>query len=201
VTKIQVGTSDIDIDVKNRDEILKHFRSIAALERINDSEMIKHKNGVYFHEVPNDPLTGICTIDYKTANTSGFQKIDFLNVHVYDDIDDRAELQRLIEAEPIWELLHDPEIVGNLFQLSNQVGIVLQWKPSSIEELAMLIAMIRPAKYHLITATSWDKVKSEIWIKPQNDKAYLKKPHAIAYAYAIVAQLNKLTEIMASVLG
>ena len=194
-----IGTSDIDIDVKNRDDILIHFKHLIALERITENvDLIKHKNGVYFHEVPVDPLTGVCTIDYKTANMLGFQKIDFLNVHVYDNIKDREELKRLISLEPIWELLEDSEIVQHLFQLSNQISIVQHWKPKSVEELAMLIAMIRPGKFHLIGASSWKSVSSEIWVKPKNDKPYLKKPHAIAYAYAIVAQLNKLTELIAS---
>lgn len=193
-----IGTSDIDIDVKNRDDILQYFKHIPALERINDSELVKHKNGVYFHEVPVDPISNICSIDYKNSNTLGFQKIDFLNVHVYDNIESRDELKRLINVEPIWELLYDADIAANLFQLSNQISILAHWKPKSIEELSMLIAMIRPAKFYLITAQSWDHVRKEIWIKPQSDKAYLKKPHAIAYSYAIIAQLNKLTEIIAS---
>ena len=60
----------------------------------------------------------------------------------------------------------------------------------------MLIAMIRPAKRHLIGCGSWDKVREEIWVKPTNGEAYFKHAHAVAYAHAIVAQLNALIEVL-----
>jgi DNA polymerase III alpha subunit len=61
--------------------------------------------------------------------------------------------------------------------------------PSSIEQLAMFIALLRPGKRHLI-GKSWQTIEAEIWIP--TEKYYFKKSHAIAYATSIVVQLNLL---------
>jgi hypothetical protein len=53
--------------------------------------------------------------------------------------------------------------------------------------------MIRPAKRMLI-GESWDTVMTSIWKKPENDEYYFKKAHAIAYAAAIVVQMNLICE-------
>ena len=187
--------TDIDIDVKNRDEILSTLKYTKGIERIVDGEFIFHKSGVYFDGIPTDPIKGCAIIPYKEAEMLGYQKIDFLNVHVYDKIKTRDDLKMLVNQEPIWELFTYPEFVENLFQLNNQVSIVMAWPPTSVMQLAMLLAMIRPAKCHLIGALSWEKIESEIWdYSTVNGKAYLKKAHAVAYALAIVAQLNQLVQ-------
>jgi DNA polymerase III alpha subunit len=66
-------------------------------------------------------------------------------------------------------------------------------KPTSIEQLAAIIAMIRPAKRHLI-GKSWNEVMSEVWTRPSNNEYYFKKSHATAYAAAIVVQMNLICE-------
>lgn len=187
--------TDIDIDTKNRDELIKVFKCIPALERFNDDELIKHKSGVHFDDIPTDPITGYSSIPYKDAELLGYQKIDFLNVSVYNDVKDRAHLKELINTEPQWELFKIPEIVGELFQLGNQVSITMHWAPTNIDELAMLIAMIRPAKKHLIGAMGWEEIKKDIWdYTNTNNQAYFKKSHAYAYAHAIIVQLNALVQ-------
>jgi hypothetical protein len=65
--------------------------------------------------------------------------------------------------------------------------------PTSIEQLAAVLAMIRPAKRHLI-GKPWTTVMSEVWIKPENNDYYFKKSHATAYAAAIVVQMNLICE-------
>lgn len=188
--------TDIDIDTKNRDELLSLLEGCytPATERITDDGLQKHKSGVYFDNIPKDPTTGLASIDYKEAEDLGYQKVDFLNVRVYENVRDRKHLEELLERPVQWEAFTVPEIIGELFQLGNQVSTVLTWPPTSIEELAMLIAMIRPAKRHLIGCDSWDKVREEIWEKPTNGEAYFKKAHAFAYSHAIVVQLNALIE-------
>lgn len=188
--------TDIDIDTKNRDDLLKALEGCytPATERITDDGLQKHKSGVYFDNIPKDPTTGLASIDYKEAEDLGYQKVDFLNVRVYENVRDRKHLEELLERPVQWEAFTVPEIIGELFQLGNQVSTVLTWPPTSIEELAMLIAMIRPAKRHLIGCDSWDKVREEIWVKPTNGEAYFKKAHGFAYAHAIVVQLNALIE-------
>jgi DNA polymerase III alpha subunit len=66
-------------------------------------------------------------------------------------------------------------------------------KPRSVEQLAMVLALIRPGKRHLI-GKIWPAVESEIW-KLSNDGEYVfKKSHAIGYALAIVVQMNLMIE-------
>ncbi len=189
---------DVDIDVKNRKELLDLIPHIPATERIVDGEFVPHKSGVFFDDIPFDPETGLASIEYKKAEELGYQKVDFLNVHVYDKVRDRAHLQQLLRTPVRWELFQVPEIVGELFQLGNQISVVLTWPPTNAMQLAMLIAMIRPAKFHLVQADSWDEIASKIWTKPTNGKAYFKKAHAVAYSYAIMVQLNALVESLES---
>jgi hypothetical protein len=56
-----------------------------------------------------------------------------------------------------------------------------------------VLAMIRPAKRSLI-GKDWNSVMNEVWTKPVNDEYYFKKSHAIAYATAIVVQMNLICE-------
>jgi DNA polymerase III alpha subunit len=66
-------------------------------------------------------------------------------------------------------------------------------KPTSIEELAAVLAVIRPAKRYLI-GKDWQTVKNEVWQKPAGDEYYFKKAHAVAYAAVIVVQMNLICE-------
>jgi DNA polymerase III alpha subunit len=66
-------------------------------------------------------------------------------------------------------------------------------KPTSVEQLAAILAMIRPAKRYLI-GKDWTTVMTEVWTKPANDEYYFKKSHATAYAMAIVVQMNLICE-------
>jgi hypothetical protein len=66
-------------------------------------------------------------------------------------------------------------------------------KPTSILQLAAVLAMIRPAKRHLI-GESWTTVMETIWTKPEDGEYYFKKAHAVAYAMAVVVQMNLICE-------
>ena len=66
-------------------------------------------------------------------------------------------------------------------------------KPKSVEELAEVLAVIRPAKRHLLNESK-EKISSEVWVKPDDGSYYFKKAHAIAYALSIVVQLNLFCE-------
>jgi hypothetical protein len=66
-------------------------------------------------------------------------------------------------------------------------------QPTSIEQLAAVLAMIRPAKRHLI-GKDWQTVMKEVWTKPETNDYYFKKSHATAYAAAIVVQMNLICE-------
>jgi len=66
-------------------------------------------------------------------------------------------------------------------------------KPTTIPQLAAVLAMIRPAKRHLI-GQPWNKVLEEVWEKPEGDEYFFKKSHATAYAVAVVVQMNLICE-------
>ena len=180
---------DIDIDFANRDVILEKLRHRVA--KLNETK--KHNTGVYFTEIPSNPVTNISTIDYKTADKRGYFKLDFLKVSLYKNIRNEDHLNTLIAKEPIWSLLEHTDFVEQLFHVGDHGSILEKMKPQSVEELAMVLAIIRPGKRHLLGKT-WNDMKETIWKKPTNNEYYFKKAHAIAYAMAIVVQMNLLCE-------
>ena len=133
------------------------------------------------------------TIDHKKAEDRGFFKIDVLNVGLYRDIQDPEHLERLMSMPVQWALLEHDEIVENLFHVNGHGDILRALKPQSIPQLAAMLAIIRPAKRHLLNS-DWDTIMNNVWIKPEGDQYYFKKSHAIAYAQAVVVQLNLLVE-------
>lgn len=183
---------DIDIDFVDRDGALKLFKHIPA-SRVDGETMTKHNTGVYMHSVPIDPITGICEIPYSDAEELGYFKIDFLNVGIYKGIKNEEHLNQLMETEPLWDLLEQDDFVNLLFHVNGHGVILRQMKPTSIAQLAAILAMIRPAKRHLI-GKSWKEVMDEVWTKPINGEYYFKKSHATAYAVAIVVQMNLICE-------
>jgi DNA polymerase III alpha subunit len=66
-------------------------------------------------------------------------------------------------------------------------------KPRTIEQLAAVLAMIRPAKRYLI-GKDWNTVLNEVWKKPESEEYFFKKSHATAYAVAVVVQMNLICE-------
>jgi len=184
---------DIDIDFVDRDHILEKIRHINASIREADGSLKKHNTGVYYTEIPYNPITNSSNIDYKEAEKRGYFKIDFLNVNLYKDIKNENHLKELINTEPLWDLLESEEFSNLLFHINGHSDILKVMKPKSIEELAAVLAMIRPAKRHLV-GKSWNEIMIEVWRKPDNDEYYFKKSHAIAYATAVVVQMNLICE-------
>jgi len=107
----------------------------------------------------------LSTLDYKTAEERGYFKLDFLNVSIYKSVRDEKHLTQLMEKEPVWELLEHQEFTDQVFHLSGHSEILKKLKPSSVEELAAVLAIIRPAKRHLVNAT-WETILEEVWTKP-----------------------------------
>ena len=140
---------DVDIDMANRDLFLDAVNHIPASIR-RDHGFEKHKTGVYFQPIPTFPLEGYSTIDHKQAEDEGYFKVDFLNNTIYQKVNNEAHLNKLLSSPPMWELLEHAEIVGQLYHINNYADIVKSYKPTSVEQLAMILAIIRPAKKHLI---------------------------------------------------
>ena len=183
---------DIDIDFVDRDQALTLFKHVRA-SRIDNGSLVKHNTGVYFHEVPVDALENVSAVPYDLAEEQGYFKIDFLNVGIYKGVRNENHLTQLMNTEPLWDLLEQEDFVNLLFHINGHSDILKKMKPTSVEQLAAILAMIRPAKRYLI-GKSWDEVMKEVWQKPDNDEYYFKKSHAIAYAMAIVVQMNLICE-------
>ncbi len=183
---------DIDIDFADRDLVLDKLETITAAIADNGS-FKKHNTGIYCHSIPYNPATGLSTIDYKEAEDRGYFKIDFLNVGIYEGVKSEAHLVQLMETEPLWDLLLQDDFVNLLFHVNSHGSILRQMEPKSIEQLAAVLAMIRPAKRYLI-GKDWTTVMTEVWTKPENDDYFFKKAHAIAYAQAVVVQMNLICE-------
>lgn len=183
---------DVDIDLADRTNILNVVRHVpASIEK--SGEFTKHNTGVYFQSIPTFPLEGYSAIDHKQAEQQGWFKVDFLNNKVYNGVRDEHHLQQLLDTEPMWDLLEHAEVVGQLYHINNYAHVLQAYKPTSIEQLAMILAIIRPAKKHLM-GKPFDEIELTVWDKPEEDVYYFKKAHAIAFATAIVVQLNRICE-------
>ena len=191
---INIAKTDIDIDVKSRDVLLEKLKHIPA-SIIQNGEIKKHNTGVYFTDIPVHPFTNSANIDYKEAEDRGYFKLDILNVSVYEKVKNEKHLQELIDQEPDWSLLEHKEIVEQLFHIHNHFDIVNTLKPKSIEQLAAVLAIIRPAKRYL-AKQNWNEIESNVWQKPTDGTYYFKKSHAIGYALAICVQMNILSNVI-----
>lgn len=183
---------DIDIDFYNRNQALELFDHIVA-SRIDGDEIKPHNTGIYVTSIPVNRLTNQSTLDYREAEQRGYFKIDFLNLSVYQDIISEEHLLELMNKEPVWELLEDADFCNRLFHLNGHAGILQEMKPRSVEQLAAVLAMIRPAKKHLI-GKSWTEVLNEVWVKPETNDYYFKKSHSISYSMVIIVQMNLICE-------
>jgi hypothetical protein len=183
---------DVDLDFLDRKKALDVIQHIPAAI-LENGTFKKHNTGVYCHSIPYNPLTGTASIDYKTAEARGYFKLDFLNVSAYSGVRDDEHLNQLINTEPLWDLLEQKEFSDMLFHVNGHHGVLYEMKPKSILELAAVLAIIRPAKRHLIGKT-WDEINEEVWIKPTTDEYYFKKAHAISYSHVIVMQMNLICE-------
>lgn len=188
---------DVDIDFADREQLLQILSHVPASLSMPNKTRQKHKTGVYFHPVPVNPYTGWCSVDYKEADELGFFKVDLLNVSLYQKVKSKEHLDQLAQQEPIWELLQQDDFVNLLFHLNGHGDILRKTCPASVEQLAAVLAMIRPAKRYLI-GKSWNMIMKEVWVKPDSDEYFFKKSHAHAYAVAIVAQMNLICEELRS---
>ena len=183
---------DVDIDFFDRDGVLKLFKHTPATI-IKGDKTEKHKTGVYFHAVPEHPVTGHSSLDYKKAEDRGYFKIDCLNVSIYKNVKSEQELVELMIQEPDWDMLKDATVVDQLFHLNGHFNIVNKLEPKTIEQLAAVLAIIRPAKRGLMYK-DWVDIMKEVWVKPTDGSYFFKKSHAVAYAQAIVVQMNLIAK-------
>ena len=180
---------DVDIDFADRSVILEKLKHRVAMLPTGK----KHNTGIYPTEIPHNPINNCATIDYKEADQRGYFKLDFLNVSIYQDVRDEAHLDHLVNTEPLWDLLWNQEFSDLVFHLNGHSEILQKLRPKNVEQLAATLAIIRPAKRHLVDS-DWDTILKEVWVKPENDDYYFKKSHSFSYAFAVIAHMNLICE-------
>jgi len=186
-------SADIDLDFADRTKILKLLKHVPARQESN-TESKQHNSGVYVTDIPIDPLHNCASFNYKEADERGYFKIDFLNVSVYQSIKNAEHYNSLLNTEPLWDSLLDKNFCLRVVHISTHFHDVVKMKPDTITRMAMFLALIRPAKRHLM-GKSWDEIAKEIWVKPTNNEYYFKKAHAISYAMLVKLHINLLNEI------
>ena len=183
--------TDIDIDVADRDALISGLDVVNASMQV-DGKLRKHNTGVYFQNIPALPYDNVAIFDHKEAQSVGYFKLDLLNLHIYEYVKDNDHLDKLCK-EPEWELFMYEEFVSNLLHLNNYTELTARMKPTSIDELAMLLAIIRPAKVHLQGKT-WEEISKTVWDTPENGSYYFKRSHSYSYAMAVMVHMNILVE-------
>jgi DNA polymerase III alpha subunit len=93
---------------------------------------------------------------------------------------------------PMWELLEAKDFSDQVFHLNGHSEILKKLKPQNIEQLAAVLAIIRPSKRYLVNK-SWEEIMKEVWIKP-TEGYFFKKSHATSYAVAVVVHMNLICE-------
>jgi hypothetical protein len=183
-------SSDIDIDFANRDNILSLLKHTPA-SIIRDGALTKHNTGVYFTDIPVDPFTGQASLDYKAAEEREYLKLDFLNVTLYNQVRDEAQLLELMNTEPDWAKLYERGFCENIIHIGAHYDTLIKMPEAvnSIPRMAMFLSVIRPAKRHLI-GLHWAEVAKTVFERPVDDSYYFKKAHAISYAHLVVVNMN-----------
>jgi hypothetical protein len=161
--KIRIG--DIDIDCRDRSDVLKHINYISARK----TDGTKHATGVYVQDIELDPVTGSANFDY---DKSSYTKLDFLNLSTLSYFKSNEEISEFISKEPNWDMLKIPEIVKKLPQVHDHYDLLQELNPRSVEDLINVLHKIR-----------------------EHSQYKFKTSHATAYALNIVAILNYFEEV------
>jgi len=181
---------DIDIDFKTNFDPKEVFPQIVNASMVENGELKKHPVGVYFQNVPVDGITGLSAIPYKEAEDIGYLKIDMLHLNMLDIFDSKDEIKHLLKKEPKWKLLDDESIVSKLFHIGKHFDVIKKTNPTSVQELADVLALIRPNKIKLIDKYVKDRESTRKILYKKESASDLRKSHAIPYALLIVLQLH-----------
>ena len=183
---------DIDIDLKPGFKLGSVFPTATPASMVENGVLKKHLVGAYFQKVPKDLISGWSAIPYEQAEDLGYLKVDFLSLSLLNNIESKAELDRLARKEPKWRNLEDREYVEKLFHISKHYDVVSKVKPTSILELADILALIRPGKMILMDKYLRNKKATRVELYTKRQASDLRKSHAVAYAVNIVVNMNLL---------
>lgn len=183
-------TFDVDIDVASK--TAKDPYGIRAMVSKNDS-ITAHPSGYYMEDVPVDTITGLCAFDSEYGDSVGFQKVDLLSNTTYDMFKSKDDVLSCME-EPSWDLFLEEDIVEKLPHLSKHYDLLVRIRPKSIDDLADILALIRPAKMHMVDDYVKNRKKTRRNLYKRSKGHYFKKAHAYSYAMMIICVVNKLSE-------
>ena len=186
-------SADIDLDLADRDQLLKLIDTTSA-RQLHQGQVRRHNSGVYVTDIPWDPVNACAAIDYETAEQLGYFKIDFLNMSVYQLIQDPDHYEQMLSLEPPWaKLWADTEWSRQLVHIGNYTDLLKSMKPDSIPRMAAFISIIRPGKAHLQNL-SWDQVFASVWDGDDSKGFVFKHAHAIGYAALVALHMNLLNQ-------
>jgi len=186
-------SADIDIDFADRETVLQLIQHVPARQ----SNGRKHNSGIYVTDIPSDPVNQCAAIDYEEAEQRGYFKLDFLNMSVYQLVQDPAHYQSMRTATPPWERLWtDTDWAKQLVHVGNYTDLLRVMKPDSIPRMAAFISVIRPGKAHLQTRP-WDEVFASVWDGDESRGYTFKKSHAVSYAALVALHMNLLNQDVA----
>lgn len=186
-------SADIDIDLADRDQLLKLIRATPA-RQITQGQVRRHNSGVYVTDIPYDPVNECAAIDYEQAEQLGYFKIDLLNMSVYQLIKDPEHYEQMLAQEPNWSRLWtDPEWAKQLVHIGNYTDLLATMKPDSVPRMAAFISIIRPGKAHLQNKP-WAEVFESVWDGDDSRGFVFKHAHAIGYAALVALHMNLLND-------
>lgn len=182
---------DIDIDLRpdfKMEDVFPEWRRATVLK---NGQLTPHPCGAYPQSIAVDPVTKLSAVPYKDAENLGYLKVDFLHLTVYRHFSTHDEIEQLLKINPNWNLLLIPSVVECLFQLSKHAEILSRVKPTSLDELADVLALIRPGKRQLLDGylANREVGRRLLYTKGSGEYAF-KRSHAFAYAMVIVLQLH-----------
>ena len=184
-------SADIDIDLANRDDVLKLITCTSARYTVQNQAR-RHASGVYVTDVPYDPINDCAAIDYEDAEARGYFKIDLLNMSVYQLIKNPQHYEEMITREVPWRRLwEDSEWAKQLAHIGNYTDLLRTMRPDSIPRMAAFISIIRPGKAHLQNKP-WDEVFDSVWDGDDSRGFVFKKSHAVGYSVLVTLNMNLL---------
>ena len=191
-------SADIDINFADREHILELIRHTPA-RQITDGKPRRHNSGVYVTDIPQDPVNHCATIDYESAESRGYFKLDFLNMSVYQLIQNPAHYEQMLDQTPPWSRLWtDREWASKLVHIGNYTDLLKVMQPDSIPRMAAFISIIRPGKAHLQTRP-WPEVFASVWDGDESQGFVFKHSHAISYAALVALHMNLISQDVAQV--
>jgi len=186
-------SADIDIDFANRDQVLGLIKHTPA-RQVVDGRVRRHNSGVYVTDIPQDILNNCAAIDYETAETRGYFKIDFLNMSVYQLIKSPEHYNQMLTTTPPWDRLwQDAVWASQLVHVGNYTELLQSMRPTNTQQMAAFISIIRPGKAHL-QKQSWRNVFDSVWDGDDSRGYTFKKAHAVSYAALVALHMNLLNQ-------